>query len=59
VQQGKRSWRRTASVARLAAVIVASSITRIVKFNVRDYSPFTGIEAVHPEQVAELAASEI
>ena len=38
--------------ARLAAVMTASGITRILTFNVRDFIRFAGIEAVHPEQTA-------
>jgi len=39
--------------ARLAAVMTATGIARIVTFNVRDFSRFAGIEAVHPEQIAQ------
>jgi predicted nucleic acid-binding protein len=45
--------------ARLAAVMTASGITRIVTFNVRDFSRFAEIEAVHPEQIAQAAGPEI
>jgi hypothetical protein len=38
--------------ARLAAVMAANGIGKIVTFNVRDFSRFTGIEALHPEQIA-------
>jgi predicted nucleic acid-binding protein len=44
--------------ARLAAVMTASGITRIVTFNVRDFSRFAAIEA-HPEQLAEVTGPEI
>jgi predicted nucleic acid-binding protein len=37
--------------ARLAAVMTASGITRILTFNVRDFIRFAGIEAIHPEQI--------
>ena len=45
--------------ARLAAVMIASGITRIVTFNVRDFSRFAAVEAVHPEQLADVAGPEI
>jgi hypothetical protein len=45
--------------ARLAAVMTASGITRILTFNVRDFIRFAGIEAIHPEQIAEVAGSGI
>ena len=38
--------------ARLAAVMTASGITRILTFNVRDFIRFAGIEAIHPDQIA-------
>ena len=38
--------------ARLAAVMTASGITRILTFHVRDFIRFAGIEAIHPEQIA-------
>ena len=37
--------------ARLAAVMIASGIARIVTFNVRDFGRFAGIKAVYPEQI--------
>ena len=45
--------------ARLAAVMTASGITRILTFNVRDFIRFAGIEAAHPEQIAEVAGPEL
>jgi len=30
-----------------------------VTFNVQDFSRFAGIEAVHPEQIAQVAGSQI
>jgi predicted nucleic acid-binding protein len=38
--------------ARLAAVMEATGIARIVTFNVQDFSRYAGIVAVHPEQIA-------
>jgi predicted nucleic acid-binding protein len=38
--------------ARLAAVMKAAGIARIVTFNVKDFSRFAGIEAVHPDEIA-------
>lgn len=38
--------------ARLAAVMKANAIEKIVTFNVPDFSRFAGIEAIHPDQIA-------
>jgi predicted nucleic acid-binding protein len=38
--------------ARLAAVMKAYNISRIVTFNVGDFVRFSGIEAVHPDKIA-------
>ena len=37
--------------ARLAAVMKTHGLTKIVTFNVRDFTRFTGIEAIHPDQI--------
>jgi predicted nucleic acid-binding protein len=37
--------------ARLAAVMEAHKIPRIVTFNVGDFARFSGIEAVHPDNI--------
>jgi predicted nucleic acid-binding protein len=37
--------------ARLAAVMKANAIAKIVTFNVPDFSRFAGIEAIHPDQI--------
>ena len=39
--------------ARLAAVMKAHGIARIVTFNVADFTRFPEIEAVHPGEIAE------
>lgn len=38
--------------ARLAAVMQAAGIARILTFNVQDFSRYEGIEAVHPDQIS-------
>jgi predicted nucleic acid-binding protein len=38
--------------ARLAAVMQAHNVARILTFNVRDFARFPGIEAVHPDGIA-------
>lgn len=35
----------------------ATGIARIVAFNAQVFSRFAGIEAVHPEQIAEVAGA--
>ena len=39
--------------ARLAAVMKTHGITRIVTFNVSDFTRFPDIEPVHPEEITE------
>ena len=38
--------------ARLAAIMGTSGVPRIVTFNISDFARFSGIEAVHPEDIA-------
>lgn len=38
--------------ARLAAVMKANGITKIVTFNVKDFTRFSGIEPIHPDSVS-------
>lgn len=38
--------------ARLAAVMKTSGIPRIVRFNVRDFTRYTHVEAIHPQDIA-------
>lgn len=40
-----------AQVARLAAVVKAHGLARIVTFNASDFDRFPDIEAVHPDQI--------
>jgi predicted nucleic acid-binding protein len=38
--------------ARIAAVMQVHEITRILTFNTRDFARYTGIQPVHPEEIA-------
>jgi predicted nucleic acid-binding protein len=39
--------------ARLVAVMIANHITKIVTFNVQDFTRFDEIEAIHPNDISE------